>query len=168
MICSIIRSNWCGWGGWERQELDTHTETKQRVEHPFVMVICEQSLKEGLETIALHVRRIYVLVCRLWGRRWVSLPRFTGLGHVGMWGLPKHIYLGSFPLLLGPKSTLCSEQGFPLRPNIFVSLSEGDNQHIQTIIEKSRLNYNCPDMWGLLLSPILSSKTFLPVTFIMF
>lgn len=81
------------------------------------------------------------MVCRLWGRGWVSLPRFTGLCHVGMWGLPQHIYLGSFPPLLGLKSTLCSEQGFPLRPNIFVSLSEGDNQHIQTTIEKSRFNY---------------------------
>ena len=40
--------------------MDTHTETKQRAEYQEVMVICQESLKEGLGTIALHVRCIYV------------------------------------------------------------------------------------------------------------
>ena len=84
------------------------------------MVLCQDGLKEGLGTMALHVRCIYVRAeGRGVGRGWVSLTRFTNLCHVAMWGLPKHIYLESFPLLLGRESTLCSEQGFPLRSNTF-------------------------------------------------
>lgn len=55
----ITRSNWCGWEGWGRQELDTHTETKQRVEYQEMMVVCQEHLKEGLEIIALHASCIY-------------------------------------------------------------------------------------------------------------
>lgn len=40
--------------------MDTQTETKQRLDYQEVVAICEQSLKEGLETIALHVRWICV------------------------------------------------------------------------------------------------------------
>lgn len=66
--------------------MDTHTETKQRVEYQEVVVVCQESLKEGLGTIALHVRCMYVRAGGCVGRRWVSLTRFTeslSCGHVG-------------------------------------------------------------------------------------
>lgn len=55
-------------------------------------------------------------VPKLLGRGWVSLARFTDLCRVCMWGLPKHIYLESLPLLLGLKSTLVLNRVFHCGP----------------------------------------------------
>lgn len=63
--------------GWGRQGLDTHTETKQRAEYQEVTIVCEKRLKEGLGTIALHVRCTYVGAEVHKGGRWVLLIRFA-------------------------------------------------------------------------------------------
>lgn len=99
-------------------------------------------------------------LCKSWklgGKGRVSLTGFIDPCHKGRWGLPKHSYLRSSPLPLGLKSTLCSEQGFPLQSKIFDSLPEGNIQHIQTIKKKYKFNLqNFLGMWSLLLFLILN------------
>lgn len=85
-----------------KQELDTHIETKQRAEYQEVMVLCQDSLKEGLGTIALHVRCIYVRAeGRGVGRGWVSLTRFTNLLSCGHAGTSQAHWPGKFPTSAG-------------------------------------------------------------------
>lgn len=79
-------------------------------------------------------------VPKLWGRGWVSFSRFTDLCHVCLWGLPKHIYLGSFYHFCWVLKVPLFWTGLSTAVQHFCFIIRETNQNVQTIRDKSGFN----------------------------